>query len=49
MLYSLAIEPLLCKLKKTLQGVSVEKPIKFVAYAEDVTIFLKDEREMCPF
>ncbi len=46
MLYSLAIEPLLCRLKKTLQGVSVEKPIKFVAYADDVTIFLKDERDV---
>ncbi len=37
---------LTCRLKKTLQGVSVEKPIKFVAYADDVTIFLKDERDV---
>jgi len=44
--YSLAIEPLLCKLRKTLQGISVEKPIKFVAYADDVTIFIKDERDV---
>lgn len=44
MLYSLAIELFLCKLRKTLQGVSVEKPIKFVTYADDVTIFLKEER-----
>lgn len=46
MLYSLAIEPLLCKLKKKLQGVSVERPIKFVAYADDVSIFIKDERDV---
>jgi len=30
-LYSLAIEPLLCKLRKTLQGISVEKPTKFAS------------------
>lgn len=46
MLYSLAIEPLLCKLRKTLQGITVEKPIKLVAYADDVTIFIKNERDV---
>lgn len=49
-LYALAIEPLLCQIKKNLHGFFVngwkERPIKVSAYADDISVFIKNENDI---
>ncbi len=49
-LFSLAIEPLLCQLRKNLQGCAIKgfenRLIKISAYADDITVFIKNKRDV---
>lgn len=49
-LFSLAIQPLLCQLRKNLQGFAVKgfenRLIKVSAYADDITVFIKNKSDV---
>ncbi len=49
-LFSLAIEPLLCQLRKNLQGFAIKgfenRLIKVSAYTDDITVFIKNKRDV---
>jgi len=48
-LYALAVEPLLCLLRKELSGVNIDEKcngVKLIAYADDITVFVKDQRDV---
>lgn len=46
-LYSLAVEPLLCLLRKRLSGLQIEKClIKVSAYADDITAVIRHEQDV---
>ena len=49
-LYSLAIEPLLCRLRARFTGISLHKdslfPLVVSAYADDINIFIKDQKDV---
>lgn len=48
LLYSLALEPLLCRLRTKLIGVSLpgllqESPLALSAYADDINVFIQNQ------
>ncbi len=50
-LYSLVIEPLLCKLREKLMGLQINTPncnvcVKVSAYADDITVILRSENDV---
>ncbi len=48
-LYSIVIEPLLCKLRRELMGLQVNPlncSIKLSAYADDVTVIIRDQSDI---
>ncbi len=48
-LYSIVIEPLLCKLRRELMGLQVNTlncSIKLSAYADDVTVIIRDQSDI---
>jgi len=49
-LYALAVEPLLCLLRKNVSGVcvgnSIYNTIKLTAYADDITVFVKTQADV---
>jgi len=50
LLYSIAIEPLLCRLRRELKGLNVDaffhQQIKLSAYADDVTVLIRDQNDV---
>uniref|UniRef100_A0A4W5P160 Reverse transcriptase domain-containing protein n=1 Tax=Hucho hucho TaxID=62062 RepID=A0A4W5P160_9TELE len=48
-LYALAVEPLLCILRKELSGLNIDgngNAFKLTAYADDITVIVKDQRDI---
>lgn len=45
-LYSLVIEPLLCRLRRDLSGINVMRGISISAYADDVTVFISNQNDV---
>jgi len=49
MLYSIAIEPLLCKVRENIKGVSLPfsgKTVSLSAYADDVVVLISDQKDI---
>lgn len=48
-LYALAVEPLLCLFRRKVSGIcignSIHNEIKLTAYADDITVFVKNQKD----